>query len=191
MTEVEMVHERSMFPRGFRERRDLEQYFWNQQTVHQLMKAVECEYEGTVCCMSTPSLAHAFYMCERSETLLDIDSRFAYLPKFRHFDIQHPTVADSEENRIVVFDPPFFYIPMEELFNAVKTICRGDFGTKLLIGFLVREEAALLTTFAPFNLKRTRFPLEYANVKPNKWRNYALKSNVDQRGNQRAPSRMK
>ena len=149
-----------MFTKGFRERHDLEQYFWTEQTVNQIMKAVECEYEGTVCCLTTPSLAHAFYISGRSEVLLDIDLRFQYLPKFRYFDIQSPSASDAEDNRIIVFDPPFFYIPMEALFAAVRTICNHDFKRKLLVGFLAREEAALLTTFAPFNLTRTRFPLE-------------------------------
>ncbi len=98
---------------------------------------------------------------------------------------------NSETNRIIVFDPPFFYISMEKLFAAVRTICANDFKTKLLVGFLAREEPALLATFAPFNLRRTRFPLEYANVKPNKWRNYALYSNVDLPGVKRMAARRK
>ena len=189
MSEIE--NRRSMFPRGFRERHDIEQYFWTEETVNQIMRAVECEYQGAVCCMTTPSLAHAFFMNGRSEVLLDIDLRFQYLPKFRYFDIQSPTASDAENSRIIVFDPPFFYIPMEILFAAVRTICRNDFKTKLLVGFLAREEAALLATFAPFNLSRTRFPLEYANVKPNKWRNYVLYSNVDLPGIKRMPSQRK
>ncbi len=81
--------------------------------------------------------------------------------------------------RVVVFDPPFFYIPMEELHRAVLEVCKGDTKTWLLIGFLVREERNLLNTFKEFKLMKTKFVLEYATVKPNKWRNYALYSNVD------------
>ena len=176
---TETGNQRSMFAKGFKERHDLEQYFWTEDTVCRLMNAVADEVEGTVCCMSTPSLAHAFFLQNRSEPLLDIDLRFQYLPRFRYFDLLSPKNSDEEDNRIIVFDPPFFYIPMENLFEAVRVICKNDFRTKILIGFLVREEGLLMRTFAPFNLKKTKFTLEYASVKENKWRNYALYSNID------------
>ena len=161
------------------ERHDIEQYFWTEKTVHEILKAVEFEDEGTVCCLSTPSLSHEFFLRDRAETLLDIDLRFQYLPKFRYFDLLKPLIPESEEHRIIIFDPPFFYIPMDKLFHAVRVLCKDNFRKKLLVGFLVREEATLLQTFAPFGLKKTKFILEYATVKPNKWKNYALYANVD------------
>ena len=172
-----LVKNRSMFSDGFTERRDLEQYFWTTETVHKLMTALRYQFDP--CCLGTPSLAYAWYFEEnRSEWLFDIDERFNYLPKFRYFDIRSPENVD-ETFRIIVCDPPFFYIPMKEIFTAVETICKGDYNTKILIGFLKREETTLLKTFAPFQLTRTNFPLEYAHVKPNKWTNYALYSNID------------
>jgi len=167
---------RSMFPEGFVERRDLEQYFWTEETVMRLMKALE--YTPDCCCLATPSLAQGMHVTGREETLLDIDTRFEYLPKFRYWDIQCPSPV-GETFRVVVFDPPFFYIAMDQLFKAVTEVCNGHTSTKLLIGFLKREEPLLLKTFAPFKLRQTNFPLEYATVKPNKWRNYALYANVD------------
>jgi hypothetical protein len=88
-------------------------------------------------------------------------------------------IAARQKFRVVVFDPPFFYIPMDELHRAVLEVCKGDTKTWLLIGFLVREERNLLNTFEEFKLMKTEFVLEYATVKPNKWRNYALYGNVD------------
>jgi hypothetical protein len=120
---------------------------------------------------------------EQVVSLLDIDRCFSYLPGFQYWDIRHPEpLADHNcktNFRVVVFDPPFFYIPMEELHRAVLEVCKGDTKTWLLIGFLVREERNLLNTFKEFKLMKTKFVLEYATVKPNKWRNYALYSNVD------------
>ncbi|CAM6101098.1 unnamed protein product [Calypogeia fissa] len=179
---------RHMFDKGFVERHDLEQYVWTTNTVNALTKALS--YEPKLCCMATPSIAQAFYLEDgRAVRLLDIDTRFTYLPGFLYWDIRKPEPIMpaggsneeelEEEFRVVVFDPPFFYIPMHELHRAVLQVCRGNFRTKLLIGFLVREEANLLKTFQKFNLVRTKFVLEYATVKPNKWRNYALYSNVD------------
>lgn len=171
---------RHMFSDGFVERHDLEQYFWTTTTVHSLRRALACD--PGLCCLATPSLAHAFHVEEPTQEvrLLDIDRRFSYLPGFRFWDIRRPEpLGDSEPFRVVVFDPPFFYIPMPELHRAVLEVCKGDTKTNLLIGFLVREQATLLEVFKEFGLARTKFVLEYATVKPNKWRNYALYSNVD------------
>lgn len=170
----------SMFSSGFQERHDLEQYVWTANTVKRLMKALK--FWPDCCCLATPSLAHGMYTIGRDEVLLDIDSRFDYLPKFINWDIRTPRPISFAEGglfRIIVFDPPFFYIPMEKLYEAVMTVCSGDTSTKLMIGFLKREESMLLHTFKAFHLRKTSFRLEYATVKPNKWSNYALYSNVD------------
>lgn len=68
---------------------------------------------------------------------------------------------------------------MDEIYNSVLTITKGDFNTKILIGFLKRESKSLLETFKKFNLKETNFKLEYPTARPNKWQNYALYSNID------------
>eukprot|EP00762_Andalucia_godoyi_P008432 ANDGO_04646.mRNA.1 hypothetical protein EMIHUDRAFT_221672 len=183
---------RTMFPRGFTERHDLEQYFWTQDTVFRLMAAMA--HETDCCCLAVPSLCHAWHLKGRDEPLLDIDTRFSYLPGFRYFDIRHPESTydeHSSENafRVIAFDPPFFYISMEQLFHAVCVIAKNDFrNTKLLVTFLKREEPLLLKTFAPFRLARTNFPVQYAAVKSNKWTNYALYSNIDLPGIRRIRS---
>jgi hypothetical protein len=168
---------RSMFADGFQERFDLEQYFWTEDTVQRLMKSLE--FTPDCCCLTTPSLGVGFHNIGREEVVLDIDSRFDFLPRFRYFDILLPVASDEEEFRIIVMDPPFFYIPMQKLLEAVMVITKGDTNVKLMIGFLKREERILLETFRDFNLKETNFPLEYATVKENKWKNYSLYSNVD------------
>lgn len=115
----------------------------------------------------------------RETPLYDIDTRFAYLPKFRYYDLRAPADCSDESFRLIVFDPPFFYVNLQTLFNAVATVVNHNFKTKLLIAFLKREEAELLRYFHVFDLKPTNFTLEYATVKANKWRNYCLYSNVD------------
>lgn len=167
---------KSMFADGFVERYDLEQYFWTEDTVKRLLHSLE--YIPECCCLTTPSLGHGFYEIGRDELVLDIDTRFDYLPKFRYFDILYPSNVD-ENVRMIVMDPPFFYIPMEKIYEAVIKITNGDTNCKLMIGFLIREEKTLLQSFSKFNLKRTNFPLEYATARPNKWKNYALYSNID------------
>jgi len=173
-----------MFNRGFLERRDLEQYFWTEKTIDGILNGLRLTFDPDAnCCLCTPSLAHAWWAEGKEVSLLDIDTRFEYLPKFQYFDLRSPQNADlqpDQENwRVLVFDPPFFYISIEDLFQAVAYVCQGKFETKLLLGFLKREEKCLLETFKLFKLKRTNFGLEYAHVKPNKWVNYAMYSNVD------------
>lgn len=167
---------RSMFADGFTERYDLEQYFWTEDTVNRLLKSLE--FMDNCCCLTTPSLGEGFFRIGREEVVLDIDTRFDYLPKFRYFDIRAP-VAQEEDFRIIILDPPFFYLSMEQIYNSVLAITKGNFDTKILIGFLKREEKTLLTTFKKFNLRETNFKLEYATTRPNKWKNYALYSNID------------
>ena len=177
---------RSMFANGFSERRDLEQYFWTENTIENIRAALRYTFgPESSCCLCTPSLAHNWWAYDTKEvSLLDIDTRFEYLPKFRYFDLRYPNKTDLSSDqqlwRVVVFDPPFFYIPLTVLYDAVLYVCNNQLKTtKLLMGFLKREESTLLSVFSEFKLKRTNFPLEYSHVKPNKWRNYALYSNVD------------
>lgn len=176
----------SMFENGFEERRDLEQYFWTEKTIEAIREALRYCFEiESQCCLCTPTLAHNWWIKEAKEvSLLDIDTRFKYLPKFHYFDLRdpHSTELQPEQQswRVIIFDPPFFYIPISVLYDAIIYVCEANVKrTKLLMGFLKREEKTLLNVFAPFNLKRTSFKLEYAHVKPNKWCNYALYSNVD------------
>lgn len=178
---------RTMFENGFSERTDLEQYFWSTETVNKLVKSLE--YMENCCCLTTPSLGHGFHVSGREEVVLDIDRRFEYLPKFRYFDILYPNAIENEVFRIIIMDPPFFYISMAQIYDAVMCITNGSTtNTKLMIGFLKREERQLLEVFHAFNLKQTTFQLEYATVKPNKWKNYALYSNVDLPGIKRIAS---
>ncbi len=178
---------RSMFGSdGFTERRDLEQYFWTENTINAIKLALQSTFDAdSRLCLCTPTVAHSFWIENGvAVSLLDLDTRFEYLPKFRYFDLRFPSATDLEPEcsmwRVIVFDPPFFYIPMDVLHKAVIYICKGNVKqTKLLVGFLKREERHLLDTFKEFNLKRTNFPLEYAHVKSNKWVNYAMYSNVD------------
>lgn len=168
--------DRSMFSDGFVERYDIEQYFWTEDTVNRLLHSLQ--YMSDCCCLTTPSLGAGFYNIGREEVVLDIDKRFEYLPKFQYYDIRIPTPLDDNFN-IIILDPPFFYIPMEIIYNAVVEIAKNNFNTKILMGFLKREEKILLETFKKFNLRETNFKLEYATVKPNKWKNYSLYSNID------------
>jgi hypothetical protein len=48
----------------------------------------------------------------------------------------------------------------------------------------------LLEAFGDFGIKETKFPLEYATAKANKWKNYALYSKIDLPGIKRQKKRV-
>lgn len=86
---------RSMFADGFKKRYDLEQYFWTEDTVKRLLASLE--FMESCCCLTTPSLGVGFHNIGREEVVLDIDTRFDFLPKFRYFDIRAPTEKNNLE----------------------------------------------------------------------------------------------
>ena len=126
----------------------------------------------------------------RDEKLLDIDERFSYLKYFEKFDIKNPHVPDgSGDFKVIVIDPPFFNITTKELFEATNMITNNNFNTNIIIAYLVRFEYPLLKTFAPYGISETSTSLEYAHIKPNKWRNIKLYSNIDLPGLKRIPGK--
>ena len=135
-------------------------------------------FEEKTCCLTTPSLGHAWHKEGRDEYVLDIDRRFAYLPKFTYFDVRDPHPLSSSF-RLLILDPPFFLIPIEEVRKAVDVLTKHDYSTKILIAFLLRGEKRLRTAFKEYRLVPTHFKLEYASIKPNKWSNFRLYSNID------------
>jgi len=177
---------KDIFGNKFKERRDLEQYFWTSDTVKKLLNA--CQYMTECCCLTTPSLAEAFRLQYRDEKLLDIDDRFNYMPRFERFDITKPHSPDGVGTfSVIVIDPPFFGITTQQLFEATELVTGGDRTTKIIIAYLVRYEYALLETFRPYGISETSCDLEYAHIKPNKWRNFKLYSNIDLSGIKRKP----
>ena len=50
---------------------------------------------------------------------------------------------------------------------------------KIIFAFVQREERALFTIFKSYNLKSTKFKLEYQSVDSTKWGNYGLYSNYE------------
>ena len=170
--------EKDVFQTGMVEKHEYEQFFWTHNTVEKLMKACQFQYVEKTCCLTTPSLAHKWHVNGRDEVLLDIDRRFSYLPKFTYYDVFHPLKLPNEF-RLLILDPPFFAVPIEQIRIAVDTITDSNFETKILIAFIKREELRLLKAFEHYKIKRTTFELEYASIKPNKWRNFAMYSNID------------
>lgn len=87
-----VVEKRLVFSRGFLERRDLEQYFWTEKTVAGILDGLRFSFGPEAsCCLCAPTLADTWWAEEGvAVNLLDLDTRFDYLPKFRYFDLRSP-----------------------------------------------------------------------------------------------------
>jgi 16S rRNA G966 N2-methylase RsmD len=177
-----------IFDNNIEEDRKLEQFFWTSETVKKLLNA--CQYISECCCFTTPSLAQGFLNNGIDQKLLDIDTRFSYFPRFEKFDIKNPHEPEGSGNfNIIVIDPPFFNVTIKELFDATNIITNNNFNTNIIIAFLVRYEYSLLETFKKYKISETSTPLEYAHIKPNKWKNFKLYSNIDLPGLKRIPGK--
>jgi hypothetical protein len=156
----------------------LEQFFWTKETVNKLLIACEYSFIKTTGCLMSPSLGHGMYEQCRDEKVLDIDTRFSYLPGYIQYDITNPKVLD-ENFKLLVLDPPFFLIPIEQIRDAVDVLTKKDYSTKIIIAFIVREEERLRKAFINYELYPTNLTPEYVSIKPNKWKNFRLYSNID------------
>jgi hypothetical protein len=171
----------NVFFNRLEEIKDNEQFFWSRETVEKLAKACEFTFVEETCCLTTPSLAHYWHENGREETLLDIDTRFSYIPGFKYYDLRKPDpdIGPDDNFRLLIIDPPFFIVPIETIGEAVDQITGKDYDTKIIIGFLSREEKRLQLAFEHYCLKPTKFPLQYPSIKENKWQNFVLYSNID------------
>jgi hypothetical protein len=80
-------------------------------------------------------------------TVLDIDRRFENCPGFRYYDLQKPVHFDNEFE-VILFDPPFFYISLDELNNGIEVISGKNVeNMKLLMSFMVKDEKRVLKAF--------------------------------------------
>lgn len=180
----EILIKNSLFPKS--ELREIEQYFFTDKVLNDLTTALE--YQDNILCLCTPAVAdYFFYKRSKVVLLLDIDDRFNYLPGFKKFDMLK---IDSNENltsiidlkeplQLIFIDPPFFKINLIDIFNCIEYLSKGNKSIKLLFAFVIREERALLNVFKDYNLKLTKFKLEYKYVDATKWSNYGLYSNFE------------
>jgi hypothetical protein len=161
----------------FTENKDIEQYFFTENVLSSLVDALT--YEDDILCLCTPAVADAFYRLKnRVVHCLDIDDRFSYLPGFVKYDILNPTEIELTP-KVIIVDPPFFKMNLIDLYKCIDFLTKGDKTTKVLFAFVSREEKSLFHAFKTYNLKATKFKLEYQSVDPTKWSNYGLYSNYE------------
>lgn|SRR3990167_461477 len=182
---------RDVFNNKITENHDYEQFFWTKNVVQKIIDSIGYQYKEEICCFTTPSIAHKMHENSQDEVLLDIDTRFNYLPKFKYYDAYNPRKNDTDFYKLLIIDPPFFAIPIEIIKKAVDVITNNNYDTKILIAYIKRNEKRLRLAFKEYKLFPTTFPLEYASIKPNKWGNFVLYSNIELPGIKRLKCDMK
>ena len=163
------------------ENKDLEQFFFTEKVLEQITS--QFQYEENILCLCTPAVADAFWKLKQKEVLcVDIDNRFNYLPKFISCDItkQELILPDNFVPNIIIVDPPFFKMKLIDLYNCIEKITNKNRKTKLVFAFIIREDKNLLNIFKEYNLKLTKFPLEYRGVDKTRWCNYGIYTNFEQ-----------
>ncbi|MBB4212579.1 putative N6-adenine methyltransferase [Rhodothalassium salexigens DSM 2132] len=148
------------------------QFFYDARTARRLADALD-GYRAP-CCLCTPRLAAEWHRRGRTVAALDIDTRFAFLPGFRRFDLNAPTAIDAVFDAMI-FDPVFqaaatLRRPVELALKASRAHGPVD----LFVTFPRERESDLLASFAEFELRPLRFPLVYNNVKPDQQHRFGL-----------------
>jgi len=143
------------------EHHENEQYFFDAVTVRRLADFLQ-EFDAPLC-LCAPLVAAELTRRGVTVTLLDIDRRFADLPGFRFFDLQHPTWLE-EEFGIILCDPPFFGVSLSRMVRAIRGLAHHDTATPLLVAWLRRRQGKFLEVFSPFGLEPTGFLPSYETV---------------------------
>ncbi len=138
-----------------------EQYFFDRPTLDTLADVVAGF--ANPCCLCAPLLGQALEGRGVAVRTLDIDTRFAHLKGFMPYDIYRPRWL-GEAFGLIVCDPPFFGVPLSQLFTALRLLSRYDYRQPLLVSYLVRRGSNLRGTFARFGLEPTGYRPGYQTV---------------------------
>jgi hypothetical protein len=143
------------------ERHEHEQYFFLPETTAHLADfAARFDHP---CCLCAPTVGVALVELEVETRLLEIDERFAPIQGFLRYDIYRPRPLD-ETFGLILCDPPFVKVGLDQLFAAVRMLARGDFQQPLLICHPRKRAADLIGTFARFGLVATGYVPRYQTV---------------------------
>jgi len=129
-----------------------EQYFFDAATVDALTDLLAGF--ARPCTLCAPMVGQELARRKHVVRVLDVDERFRHVPGFLKWDLYRPTHL-AEDFDVLLCDPPFFNVSLSQLFTALRMLCHFDLSRKVVVGYLVRREEAILGTFAPFGLRPT------------------------------------
>lgn len=140
-----------------------EQYFWAPPTLDRLADLVATFRDPLLLCC--PMLGQHLWKRGKQALTLDLDERFATLPRFVRWDLHRPVPLPGRAvPDLVVVDPPFTRVRLDQLFVALRILTRGDPSVPLLIAWPSERAADLLGTFAAAGLRPTGIRPIYVTV---------------------------
>lgn len=143
------------------ENHDVEQYFFNEETVKKLADfAIQFK---NPCLLGMPMVGVELEKRGIEVRTLDIDERFSYLKGFKKFDIYRPRHL-GEDYGVILCDPPFNKVKLSQLFSAIRMLAQNKWDQPLGIAYLKSRELALTGTFAHFKLQPTGYNPGYLTV---------------------------
>lgn len=152
------------FHRHPEEKRELEQYFFDDSTLEKLEGIVEKGGFRKIACLGVPTLAARLESRGKDVTLLDLDTRWAsHLEDFKEWDIKKPSYL-QEEFDLIICDPPFFDVGLAQLRQALKILSHFNPSQKILVSYLVRRSGTFLRSLRFFNLRETGFFPTYSGI---------------------------
>lgn len=143
------------------EKLEIEQYFFDEPTLDHLARFA-ARFDNP-CCLCTPSLGQELERRGLRARTLDLDGRFSFLRGFRLYDISKPEPLD-ERFGVIICDPPFWSVPLTQLFETIKVLSRGDYSQPLIVNYLVSRAPAITSVFAPFGLQPTGYRPGYVTT---------------------------
>ena len=150
-------------PRGGRAVDELhanEQYFFTAATTRAVAD-IAARFAAP-CCLCAPTVGRELARRGVNVTVLDIDTRFADVPGFEHFDVLAPRWL-ARRFDLIVSDPPYFTVPLRTLARTVRRLAHFDVTQKLLVSTLDRRARPFARAFG---LAPTGERPEYETVTP-------------------------
>lgn len=160
---VRPVHPNGHPGRAMDELHENEQYFFTRATTHAVAD-IAARFAAP-CCLCAPTVGRELARRGVNVTVLDIDTRFADVTGFVHFDALAPHWL-AQRFDLIVCDPPYFTVPLSTLARTVRRLAHFDPTQKLLVSTLDRRARAFARAFRGFGLAPTGERPEYETVTP-------------------------
>lgn len=145
-----------------------EQYFFTDDTRRRLACVAQA-HQGMPLFLCCPTVGVTYTeMFKEPSISLDSDQRFKHAWGFHVWDLYRPKRLSVYEPTLIICDPPFNKVRMDQLFAAIRELTpyRPVNTVKLLIAIDPAHAGALMGTFAMYGLRPSGFSPSYVTVSP-------------------------
>lgn len=135
-----------------------EQYFFSDESLKYFGDLVD-RY-ASPCLLCAPTLGVEMHKRKKKARVLDVDTRFSFLPGFKKWDIWRPEKLEETFDFLLV-DPPFSIVTLDQLFNAIRILSKSDFSIPLVITNHQARVFDVESVFGPFGVRLTDYKPTY------------------------------